>query len=47
MRLFASLDERDRKLLLICLAAVVVLAVVTGLLRAIRIATTIRCPAAI
>lgn len=31
MRLLASLDERDRKLLLICLAAVVVLAVVTGL----------------
>jgi len=31
MKLFASLDERDRRLLLICLAAVVVLAVVTGL----------------
>jgi hypothetical protein len=31
MKLLASLDERDRKLLLICLAAVVVLAVVTGL----------------
>ena len=31
MKLFASLDARDRKLLLICLATVVVLAVVTGL----------------
>ncbi len=31
MKLFASLDARDRRLLLICLATVVVLAVVTGL----------------
>ena len=30
MRLFASLDRTDRKLLLICLAVVVVLAVLTG-----------------
>jgi hypothetical protein len=30
MKLFASLDPKDRKLLLICLATVVVLAVVTG-----------------
>jgi hypothetical protein len=31
MKLFASLDAKDRKLLLICLGTVVVLAVVTGL----------------
>jgi hypothetical protein len=31
MKLFASLDARDRRLLLICLGTVVVLAVVTGL----------------
>ncbi len=31
MKLFASLDPKDRKLLLICLATVVVLAVLTGL----------------
>ena len=30
MKLFASLDARDRRLLLACLAAVAVLAVVTG-----------------
>ena len=31
MKLFASLDAKDRKLLLICLGAVVVLAVITGI----------------
>ena len=30
MKLFASLDRKDRRLLLICMGVVVVLAVITG-----------------